>query len=215
MPRNEWVQFENPGRDAPVRTWGSCAFDTDEGKLIYWGGGHCGYGGNDYDLYDVGAHTWISSPIESEYPERAWNRGSGGHLMGITFGGAPWPQNLCEMTALVYDSKRERILLHGGGPDRDELWSAPAGKGSWERIEPSGDSGPACAREAVYIPSQDVLLTAGSKSGEEMPAFWVYDCSRNRWQKVAIGLPKGLSLENMKNQRRAWLGHLTPFSISS
>jgi len=350
MPRNEWVRFENPGREAPVRTWGSCAFDTDEGKLIYWGGGHCGYGGNDYDLYDVDAHTWISSPIEPEYPERAWNRGSGGHLMGITFGGAPWthhgrkiyaydpvtrlivttkaviltagyepetlqqfeptepepgkgvflargkyqpdswykkwvtwtynpgseeweilcpapegldllvqtpkgvmgvdhywrsidredrqdmvdfrgeqvvenslyllevenqqwvkltqggpwPQNLYEMTALVYDSKRDRILLHGGGPDRDELWSAPAGKGSWERIEPSGDSGPACAREAVYIPSQDVLLTAGSKSGEEMPAFWVYDCSRNRWQKVAIGLPKGLSLENMKKQSRAW-----------
>ena len=33
MPRNEWVKFENPGREAPVRTWGSCAFDTDEGNV--------------------------------------------------------------------------------------------------------------------------------------------------------------------------------------
>ena len=32
----------------------------------------------------------------------------------------PWPQNLYEMTALVYDSKRDQIILHGGGPDRDE-----------------------------------------------------------------------------------------------
>ena len=28
-------------------------FDTDRGQILYWGGGHCGYGGSDVDMYDV------------------------------------------------------------------------------------------------------------------------------------------------------------------
>jgi hypothetical protein len=349
MPVNQWVEFANPGREAPIRTWGSCAFDTAEGRLIYWGGGHCGYGGNDYDLYDVDRHTWLSSPIEPEYPERAWNRGSGGHLMGITFGGAPWthhgrkiyaydpvtslvvmtktviltagyepetlqqfepiepepgkgvflargkyqpdswykkwvtwtynpgaeeweilcpapegldllvqtpkgvmgvdhywrsinredrqdmvdfrgkqvvenslyllevenqqwvkltqggpwPQNLYEMTALVYDSKRDQIILHGGGPDRDELWRSKMGSGRWERIE-TRSAGPACNREAVYLPSGDLILTTGSRPGEDQQAFWVYHIGSNRWQRVSLDLPEGVNLADMGSQNRAW-----------
>ena len=34
MPANKWVHFSNPGRVAPVRTWGSCSFDTDKGRII-------------------------------------------------------------------------------------------------------------------------------------------------------------------------------------
>jgi len=29
MPHNTWVPLEEPGRAAPLRTWGSCTFDTD------------------------------------------------------------------------------------------------------------------------------------------------------------------------------------------
>jgi hypothetical protein len=347
MPVNQWVEFANPGRGAPTRTWGSCAFDTAKGRLIYWGGGHCGYGGNDYDLYDVDRHTWISSPLGPEYAERAWNRGV--NHMGVTFNGAPWtrhgrkvyaydpvsalivnlktvvltasyqpktlrefapvepnpgkgeflargtfepdswykkwvtwtydpasekweilcpaplgldltvqtrhgvvgvdhswrsinredrddvvtfrgeqvvenslylldvaqkrwvkllkdgpwPQNLYEMTALVYDSKRDQIILHGGGPDRDELWRSQVGSGRWERTK-TRSSGPACNREAVYIPSEDLVLTSGSRPGEDKQAFWVYHLGSNRWQRVAIGLPEGVTLADMGSQNRAW-----------
>jgi hypothetical protein len=75
MPVNEWVHFDDPGRVAPLRTWGSCSFDTDKGRIIYWGGGHCGYGGSDYDFYDVEENTWTTSPIVAEHPERAWDLG--------------------------------------------------------------------------------------------------------------------------------------------
>ena len=49
----------------------------DRISMSYWINktGHCGYGGNDYDFYDVAENTWISSPIVPDYPPRAWNHG--------------------------------------------------------------------------------------------------------------------------------------------
>jgi hypothetical protein len=117
--------------------------------------------------------------------------------------GGPWPQNLYEMTALVYDSKRDQIILHGGGLDRDELWRFRLRGGYWERIRVRS-SGPACSREAVYIPLQDLILTSGSLPGEEEECFWVYHLDTNRWQRVAIELPEGVSPADMASQNRAW-----------
>lgn len=349
MPDNLWVHFKNPGRVASVRAWGSCTFDTDKGRIIYWGGGHCGYGGNDYDFYDVEQNTWISSSQEAEYPERAWDKGV--NLGGVTFRGGPWvrhgrkiyaydpvskkvintkmvyltagyepqslkdmesgepeiidksdfshsyhtkwvtwvyheegnheweilcsglmgldllvqtphgvmgvdynwraasikdrpdmitwkgrsmvdnsvylldvadrkwqklthegpwPQNLYEMTALVYDSCRNQLLLHGAGPECDELWRFPLEKDRWEKIEPgyaedTGGRPPVCYREAVYLPKDDVFFTAGSPSGERTKlGFWAYRVGENRWYKLDIKPPEGRTMNDMVSASRAW-----------
>ncbi|PYT29409.1 MAG: hypothetical protein DMG58_16385, partial [Acidobacteria bacterium] len=47
LPDNHWVLLRDPGRTAPTRTWGGATFDTDREQILYWGGGHCGYGGSD------------------------------------------------------------------------------------------------------------------------------------------------------------------------
>jgi hexosaminidase len=353
MEENRWTAFRHPGRVAPVRTWGSCAFDTDKGRIIYWGGGHCGYGGNDYDLYDVEQNTWITSPEIAEYPERAWDKGI--NPGGVTFSGkpwirhgrkiyaydpvskkiintktvyvtagyepdplkeiepkgiednlkspyqikwttwtydeetekwnincssvpgldhlvqtphgvmgvdlhwelldilqrpdkanlhefkdtvmwegqpmvdnsvysldvaaqkwkkltvkGPWPQNLFELTALVYDSRRDQLILHGGGEKRDELWRFPLKKKQWEKIEPSfapgaGTQPPVCTREAVYLPDNDVFLTTGTPSGvESMTGFWAYKVDENRWYKVDIEIPEGKTMKDLLVQNRGW-----------
>ncbi len=348
MRPNRWVRFDGAGRAAPMRTWGSCAFDTDKGRIVYWGGGHCGYGGSDYDFYDVEQNTWISSPLEAEYPERAWDLGI--NPGGVTFGGGPWvrhgrkvyaydpvsgkvvntkrvnltagyqpglldyieprspdfgegenftrsryskwvtwlyhedsrewailcsglpgldllvqtphgvmgvdhnwgaidseerpdmttykgepmvdnsvylldvtgrqwrkltrggpwPQNLYEMTALVYDSRRDQLILHGGGPERDELWRFPLDTGRWEKIEPrfapgAGDKPPVCRREAVYLPDDDVVLTTGTPAGNGAePGFWSYRVGENRWYRVDVEPPQGLGMNDMLAQNRAW-----------
>jgi hypothetical protein len=348
MADNRWVHFADPGRIAPVRTWGSCAFDTDKGRIIYWGGGHCGYGGNDYDFYNVEQNTWVTSPIRAEYPERAWDKGispggvtfngnpwmthgrkvyaydpvsrkvintkivhlTGGYepdplkdiepkkmrfgknenfttsyyvkwvtwvyheekqsweiicsglpgldllvqtphgVMGVDYNwGAidsqerpdmttwkgepmvdnsvylldvagrnwrkitregPWPQNLYEMTALVYDSRRDQLILHGGGPDRNELWRFPLNTGQWEKIEPdyasdTGGQPPVCNREAVYLPDDDVLFTAGTPAGEISRAgFWAYRVDENRWYRINIEPSEGRTMNDMLGQNRAW-----------
>jgi hypothetical protein len=347
MPANQWMLFANPGRPAPLRTWGSCSFDTDRGRIIYWGGGHCGYGGSDYDFYDVEANTWISSPVTAEYPERAWDKGV--NAAGVTFSGAPfirhgrkiyaydpvskriinmktalltagyepealknieprspdfgsgenlsrsaytkwvtwsydpgrerweiiasgvpgldltvttprgvaavnyhwdvsnqknrpgvvlfegqgvvenavflldaagrqwkkltktgpWPQNLYEMTSLVYDSKRDQLILHGAGTAQDELWSYKFGADRWQRIEPQfapGTEGkpPVCRREAVYLPTQDVMLTAGQPAGSRSPALYAYHVGENRWDRVELPPPAGRTIRDLVGQDRAW-----------
>lgn len=328
LPANQWVRLPEPRRSAPVRTWGSATFDTDRGRIVYWGGGHCGYGGSDYDLFDVEENTWFSRPRVAEYPERAWDKGI--NPAGVTFSGAPfvrhgrkiyayeppsgkiinlktilltagyepaildryeprppefgrgedfrnsdytkwvtwsfdpevegwevlcsgipgmdltvstpqgvmavdydwrsldpgnqpqrvmwdgqsvkenavyrldsaaarweklsgdrgpWPQNLYEMTALVYDSRRDQLILHGGGRQREEIWTFSQ-KGGWRRMDPRGRA-PVCRREAVYIPEADVVFTSGTPAGEEKPAFYAYRVEENSWVELSLEPPEG------------------------
>jgi hypothetical protein len=100
-------------------------------------------------------------------------------------GPGPSPQNLYEMTSLAYDSRRNQVILHGGGAGRDELWTFDLPARRWANRAPLVQGGgvpPACTREAVYIPGQDVLLIFGS-------GLWEYDPAGNAWRKRDIAEP--------------------------
>jgi len=115
----------------------------------------------------------------------------------------PWPQNLYEMTALVYDAQRERLLLHGGGEKRDELWEFRIGSGVWKRLNPQGSS-PVCQREGVYIPEQDVFFTMGSPDSDpERIGVYVYGASENAWEFVDVDPPPGKDGRVLVSQNRA------------
>jgi hypothetical protein len=347
LPTNEWVLLKEPGRAAPTRSWGAATFDSDRGRILYWGGGHCSYGGSDVDAYDVGQHTWISCSAAPEYPHRQWNHGV--RLAGVTFGGNPWtehgrriyaydpvsrklitvhpirlttgyepeplrafpgqpqarpdakakppssyvkyatwlfdpdsgewelagpapqgldtlvttqhgvmgvtvdwpsrlndagyllpwspdlpeqdndvyrysaaqrrwerlgkpgasPQNLYEMTSLAYDSRRDRLYLHGAGKARDELWAFELKTNRWSPLKPtvSGPAGtlpPVCNREAVYLPGQDVLLTSGAdRAGRTIPALWEYAPGENVWRRMELAPPPGIEPRTAAGQNRA------------
>ncbi len=351
MPVNQWVKFDNPGRYAPLRTWGSCSFDVNSSRILYWGGGHCGYGGNDYDFYDVEQNTWTPSPVVAPYPERNWDKSGGVYPAGLMLDGTPfmrhgrkayawdplsnlainmkyvyltagyepewlndyppvdpdfgsgedfnfsgyskwttwtydeqkenweilcpalpgldllvstpygvmgvnyfwrmansserpdmtvwndkpmvdnsvflldvpgkewkkltkagpWPQNLYEYTSLVYDSKRDQLILHGGGLNRDELWRFPLNTGRWEKLEPLFSAGTdgypviGCSREAVYLPDDDVFFTVGKPSDDTTePGFWAFRIENNTWYKLDLMPPEGWTLDDMKRANRAW-----------
>ena len=315
-------RMPSEGGAAPVRTWGSATFDSDRRRILYWGGGHCGYGGNDVDAYDVDAQRWPAAKTAPEFPHRAWDHGV--RLAGLTFQGAPWtdhgrriyaydpisrrmvmartirlttgydpellrgypekhaaaadavaapssyvkyttflydpesgewslagpapagldtlvstprgviglivdwparlndagyqapwhaggkpqdtglyllraaarkwerldragpaPQNLYEMTALAYDTRRGRLILHGGGARRDELWTFDFASRRWTNMQPRGEA-PPCAREAVYFPGQDLFVTlaAGRSS-----AIWGWSPASNEWRQLSITAP--------------------------
>ena len=343
MPENRWVLLSDQAhRVAPLRTWGSSAFDTKRGRIIYWGGGHCGYGGSDYDFYDVEGNTWHSSPKISEYPERAWDKGV--NPAGITFSGAPWirhgrkvyaydpvsdkiinmkyialtagyepeclqeyeprspdfgtgenftrsgyvkwvtwsfdpetdqweilcsgrpgldltvstpsgvmavdhnwgkvlskdgseltffkgervkenavflldaakrswkkltrtgpwPQNLYELTALAYDTRRDRVILHGGGAERTELWIFNLKTGLWRKMNPKVGGAPVCRREGFYIPSEDVFFTCGYAPGSsDDPGVYVYRVGENAWYRLEIPPPEGLEKWSVVQQNRS------------
>ena len=335
---NQWVLLDAPGRTAPARTWGSATFDTDRSRILYWGGGHCGYEGSDVDQYDVAEHTWLGE-ASPEYPERLWN--SGVRLAGVTFSSGPWtdhgrriyaydpvgkqlvmarpirltsgydpdwlrsfpsltgaakdalvgdpssyrrfatflydlerktwklagpapagldtlvttplgvmgvpvnwparlndagyllpwrasdppednavflyragrwerlsrgqpsPQNLYEITGLAWDSRRGRLLLHGGGDKRSELWAFDMKLRRWSRLDPevaspAGAEPPGSTREAVYIPAQDTLLVYGGPSHT-----WAWTPGDNAWRKLAIPFASGADLAETAGQNRA------------
>ncbi len=113
--------------------------------------------------------------------------------------GQPSPQNLYEMTGLAWDSRRSRLLLHGGGAKRDELWAFDPKTGRWRNLQPAGDA-PACAREAVYLPKQDAFLVYGGPN-----QTWIYAATDNAWRKIEIPFASGADLAANASQNRAMI----------
>jgi hypothetical protein len=330
MPVNRWLSLSDPGRIAPLRTWGSAAFDSDRGSILYWGGEHCGYSGSDVDAYMVDAHTWRGE-LEPEHPGRGFDKGVG--LAGVTFGGRPFtvhgrkiyaydpvskrmimvrplvltegyepewmksetsacaqcvtwsydpagqiwqrkasappgvtalvatplgvigatvawrsrldragylktgdpvsednpvylfesaknqwtrlgppqasPGNLYEMTSLAYDTRRDQVILHGGGRNRDELWIFNLETKRWTNMQPKvvapeGAAPPACTRESVYLPADDVVLIYGPSRKDRMkPALWEYSVSGNTWRLVDIPPMTEVAPRHRASQNRA------------
>jgi hypothetical protein len=54
------------GVHAMVDDWSGGAFDTTRDRLIIWGGGHGGYGGNEVYVFDLGTLAWqrLSAPSD-------------------------------------------------------------------------------------------------------------------------------------------------------
>jgi hypothetical protein len=102
------------------------------------------------------------------------------------------PQNLYERTSLTYDSNRDRILLHGGGGNRDELWSFDLKQQRWKNLAPGvtfppGGKAPACGREAVFLSLRDILLIyAASSKDPQTWNLWAYRASQNTWEELMI-----------------------------
>jgi hypothetical protein len=102
------------------------------------------------------------------------------------------PQNLYERTSLSYDSNRDRVLLHGGGENRDELWSFELNEKRWKNLNPTvmtprGARPPAGGREAVFLSKQDVLLIYAASSKEVQTwTLWAYRPSENIWEELEI-----------------------------
>lgn len=91
LPVNRWTELGGSNGAAPLRTWGSATFDTDRGRILYWGGGHCGYEANNVDAFDVASQAWQSLGL-AESPERLWDHGV--RAAGVTFAGAPGPSTV-------------------------------------------------------------------------------------------------------------------------
>ena len=119
------------------------------------------------------------------------------------------PQNLYELTALAYDGHRDQVILHGAGKDRDELWAFDLPTKQWKNLKPrvaspAGTATPACNRESVYLPDEDVLLTYGpGRAPWGGPVLWSYKVSENAWYRVALDPPPGVDPRTAASQNRA------------
>jgi hypothetical protein len=121
----------------------------------------------------------------------------------------PAPQNMYEQTSLVHDTKRDQVILHGGGAKRDELWTFDLKTNRWTNRQPkvaapAGAAPPVCLREAVYLPAQDVMLTYGPAPEKgNQPTLWVYKPGDNTWTRMALEPPPGTEPRVAAGQNRA------------
>jgi hypothetical protein len=95
-----------------------------------------------------------------------------------------------EVHPLVYDSKRDRLLLlcgqgqvyhpHQRGA-QVTIFAYPLKTGKWEELKTSGYA--ELSREAVYIPKHDTLMLLGDRK------LLVMDCETNQWRVIDTQMP--------------------------
>jgi hypothetical protein len=156
-PINQWVMLNRGGSAAPTRTWGSATFDTSRGEILYWGGGHCGYEGNDVDAFNVALDSWHDG-TNPEYPERLWNHGV--RLAGVTFQGGPWTDHGRRIYA--YDPVQRKMIM--ARPIRLTTGYEP----EWLKSYPGR---PRAASDALVFPPSSYVKYA----------TWAYDPDTGSW----------------------------------
>ena len=167
IPINQWVKLNRGGQAAPTRTWGSATFDTRRGEILYWGGGHCGYEGNDVDAFNVELDAWHNG-TNPEYPERLWNHGV--RLAGVTFQGGPWTEH--GRRTYAYDPvQRKMIMVH-------QIRLTTGYEPGWLKSFPGK---PRAAADALVFPPSSYVKYA----------TWAYSAEAASWELVGPA-PAGL-----------------------
>lgn len=60
LPANTWTRI-TAEYNAQDRSYGSFALDPARGQLVFWGGGHSAYMGNEVSQYDIKGNLWMES----------------------------------------------------------------------------------------------------------------------------------------------------------
>ncbi|MBM4019437.1 MAG: hypothetical protein FJ288_14130 [Planctomycetes bacterium] len=89
LPANTFVDARPPGM-LISKTWSTAVIDTDRGEIIYTGGGHSGYSGNDFARYGIAANRWsLDSP--PRFPPFLESANAG--IFGWSYGMVPFSQH--------------------------------------------------------------------------------------------------------------------------
>ncbi len=132
-----------------------------------------------------------------------------------------------EFTSVVYDSKRNRLILFGGGlhgRNYNDIWAVDLDKNTWSRIEaigrPEEIPEPRAMHSAVYVPESDRMVVFGSDGTGLMFAdynVYSFDFKTGRWSVIKA---QGEHHPRMVNTSMLYLGDerilifgggLTPF----
>jgi hypothetical protein len=89
LPANEFVNARPPGM-LISKTWSTAVIDTDRSEVIYTGGGHSGYSGNDFARYSIKANRW-SLDFPPRFPPFLESTNAG--IFGWSYGMLPFSQH--------------------------------------------------------------------------------------------------------------------------
>ncbi len=89
LPPNRFVDAEPPGM-LISKTWSTAVIDTDRSEVIYTGGGHSGYSGNDFARYSIAENRW-SLDFAARFPPFLESTNAG--IFGWSYGMIPFSQH--------------------------------------------------------------------------------------------------------------------------
>jgi hypothetical protein len=89
LPTNTFVDAKPPGM-LISKTWSTAVIDTDRSEVIYTGGGHSGYSGNDFARYKIKENRW-SLDFPPRFPPFLESTNAG--IFGWSYGTLPFSQH--------------------------------------------------------------------------------------------------------------------------
>lgn len=89
LPPNTFVIAKPPGM-LISKTWSTAVIDTDRSEVIYHGGGHSGYSGNDFARYSIANNRW-SLDAPPRFPP--FLEGTNAGLFAWSYGMVPFSQH--------------------------------------------------------------------------------------------------------------------------
>jgi hypothetical protein len=119
LPSNTMVQARPPAT-VSAKTWSTAAMDTHRGVVIYTGGGHSGYSGNDWAHYSVADNRWSMSWAPKVAPY-LWACSVG--PWGWSYGAQPWSTHTRH--SYKYDPRSRTCIYIGRyhrGLGGQEMW---------------------------------------------------------------------------------------------
>lgn len=89
LPPNTFVNASPPGM-LISKTWSTAVVDTDRSEVLYVGGGHSGYSGNDIARYSIASNRW-SLDFPPRFPP--FLEGTNAGIFGWSYGMMPFSQH--------------------------------------------------------------------------------------------------------------------------
>lgn len=194
MMHYAWQQL-TPQNAPPPRYDHTLAFDSDNQRIVIFGGRDSSKTLGDTWLYDLKSNTWRE--VKTEGPPARFGHGAiydPARKAVVIFGGQAkslfndtWAFDTVKETwneikttgpkpdvrygiGATFDSANERLLIsHGFATDgrHDDTWALDLKSNTWQNITPDGDRPlKRCLLETAYAPSSDLMyLFGGCSSG--------------------------------------------------
>jgi galactose oxidase-like protein len=156
-----WTPLATSGTTPPTRSGSAGVYDPARDRILVFGG----------DMSAPDDVVWSLAPGTAEWSALP------------TTGAPPSPRS---GHSLVYDTRRDRLLLYGG-KNLDDLWSLSlaAAPAVWKQLSPAGSPPPpAVSHAAFYDAYRDRMLVFGRIGG----SFEVWELSlraESGWQRLA------------------------------
>ncbi len=117
LPANTFVDASPPGM-LISKTWSTAVMDTDRSEVLYTGGGHSGYSGNDFARYSLVANRW-SLDQPPRFPP--FLEGTNAGIFGWSYGMMPFSQHTYLWYCYDPASKTVVYLARPSIPDGTEV----------------------------------------------------------------------------------------------